>query len=137
MTDPELVAKRLAIIETSVRDLRELADLPAVESDIREARFVERTLQIAIQAALDTASHIVSDDRLGEPRTNRELFDLLARAGWIPPVLADALQDMAGFRNVLVHGYDTVDLSIVRDVAEHHLDDLLAFVKTVRGRLSA
>ncbi|MCY4077441.1 MAG: DUF86 domain-containing protein [Acidobacteria bacterium] len=137
MTDPELVAKRLAIIETSVRDLRELADLPAVESDIREARFVEHTLQIAIQAALDTASHIVSDDRLGEPRTNRELFDLLARAGWIPPALAGVLQDMAGFRNVLVHGYDTVDLSIVRDVAENHLDDLLAFVKTVRGRLSA
>lgn len=137
MTDPELVAKRLAIIETSVRDLRELADLPAMESDIREARFVEHTLQIAIQAALDTASHIVSDDRLGEPRTNRELFDLLARAGWIPPALADTLRDMAGFRNILVHGYDTVDLSIVRDVVEHHLDDLLAFVKTVRGRLSA
>ncbi|MCY4026043.1 MAG: DUF86 domain-containing protein [Acidobacteria bacterium] len=137
MTDPELVAKRLAIIETSVRDLRELADLPAMESDIREARFVEHTLQIAIQAALDTASHIVSDDRLGEPRTNRELFDLLARAGWIPPALADTLRDMAGFRNILVHGYDTVDLSIVRDVVEHHLDDLLAFVKTVRGRLNA
>ena len=136
MTDPELVAKRLAIIETSVRDLREVADLPALESDIREARFVEHTLQIAIQAALDTASHIVSDDRLGEPRTNRELFDLLARAGWIPPALAETLRGMAGFRNVLVHGYDTVDLSIVRDVAEHHLDDLLAFVEAVRERLN-
>ncbi len=42
-------------------------------SDLREQRFVEHTLQIAIQAALDVASHIVSDRRLGEPRTNREL----------------------------------------------------------------
>jgi uncharacterized protein YutE (UPF0331/DUF86 family) len=136
MTDPELVAKRLAIVETSVRELRELARPTAIHTDVREARFVEHTLQIAIQAVLDTASHIVSDDRLGEPRTNRELFDLLARAEWIPSALADTLRDMAGFRNVLVHGYDTVDLSIVRDVAEHHLDDLLAFVKTVRGRLN-
>ena len=31
---------------------------------------------------------------------------------------------MAGFRNILVHGYDTVDLAIVRDVVEHRLDDL-------------
>ncbi len=135
MTDPALIAKRLAAIETYVRDLRDLAHPPAIATDVREARFVEHTLQIAIQAALDTASHIVSDDRLGEPSTNRELFDLLARAGWIPPGLADALRDMAGFRNVLVHGYDTVDLAIVRDVVERRLDDLLAFAEAVRLRL--
>ena len=135
MTDPELVAKRLAIIETCVRELRELARPAAVAADIREARFVEHTLQIAIQAVLDTASHIVSDERLGEPRTNRELFDLLERAGWIEPVLAGSLRDMAGFRNILVHGYDTVDLAIVRDVVEHHLDELLQFTDTIRKRI--
>ena len=135
MTDPELVAKRLAIIETSVRELRELARPAAIPTDVREARFVEHTLQIAIQAVLDTASHIVSDERLGEPRTNRELFDLLERAGWIPPALAGALRDMSGFRNVLVHGYDTVDLEIVRDVVEHHLGELLQFADTVRKRI--
>ena len=135
MTDPELIAKRLAIIETCVRELRELAHPPAIPTDVREARFVEHTLQIAIQAALDTASHIVSDERLGEPRTNRELFDLLERAGWIEPVLAGALRDMAGFRNILVHGYDTVDLAIVQDVVERHLDELLQFTDTVRKRL--
>ena len=43
---------------------------------------------------------------------------------------------MAGFRNVvLVRGYDTVDLAIVRDVLEHRLDDLLAFVHTIRPRV--
>jgi uncharacterized protein YutE (UPF0331/DUF86 family) len=135
MTDPELIAKRLAIIETCVRELRELAHPPAIPTDVREARFVEHTLQIAIQAALDTASHIVSDERLGEPRTNRELFDLLERAGWIESVLAGALRDMAGFRNILVHGYDTVDLAIVQDVVERHLDELLQFTDTVRKRL--
>ena len=122
MTDPELVAKRLAVIETCLRELRELARPSAIPTDVREARFVEHTLQIAIQAALDTASHIVSDERLGEPRTNRELFDLLERAGWIESPLAGALRDMAGFRNILVHGYDTVDLAIVQDVVEHHLE---------------
>lgn len=75
MTDPELVAKRLAIIETSVRELWELARPEAIDTDIREARFVEHTLQIALQATLDAASHIVSDERLGEPSANRELFD--------------------------------------------------------------
>ena len=62
MTDPDLVAKKLALIE--------------------------HTLQIAIQAAMDVASHLVSDLRLGEPRTNRELFDLLARGNVIATDLA-------------------------------------------------
>lgn len=137
MTDPELVAKRLALVETCVRELRELACPAAIHADVREARFVEHTLQIAIQAVLDTASHIVSDGRLGEPRTNRELFDLLERAGWIDPALAESLRDMAGFRNVLVHGYDTVDLAIVRDVVERHLDELLLFAAAVRKRVGA
>ena len=134
MTDPDLLAKRLALIETSVTELRTLARPEALLTDIREQRFVEHTLQIGIQAALDAASHIVSDRRLGEPRTNRELFDLLARGGWIDERLAESLRRMVGFRNVLVHGYDDVDLRVVQDVMQHHLDDLLALVRAVRRR---
>ena len=135
MTDPDLVAKRLAVIETAVADLRRLARPDRLADDVREERFVEHTLQIAIQAALDVASHVVSDERLGEPATNRQLFDFLQRAGWVDPDLARTLSRMAAFRNVLVHGYQTVDLGIVRDLVTSRLDDLLAFVAAVRRRL--
>jgi uncharacterized protein YutE (UPF0331/DUF86 family) len=132
VTDPELVEKKLAVIETCVRELRTLARPAAIRADVRERRFVEHTLQIAIQAALDAASHIVSDERLGEPETNRALFDLLARSGRLPVALAATLRDMAGFRNVIVHGYQDVDLGVVEDVLANHLDDLLAFVAALR-----
>jgi uncharacterized protein YutE (UPF0331/DUF86 family) len=92
LTDPELVAKKLAVIETCVADLRRLARPAILDQDVREERFIEHTLQIAIQAALDVASHIVSDEHLGEPRTSAELFALLQRAGWIEPPLADTLR---------------------------------------------
>jgi uncharacterized protein YutE (UPF0331/DUF86 family) len=134
MIDSDLVAKKLALIETCVQQLRTLARAEALRADIREQRFVEHTLQIAIQSALDVASHIVSDERLGEPETNRELFDLLVGAGRLPEALGSPLRDMAGFRNILVHGYQEVDLGIVEDVLAHHLDDLLAFVAAVRRR---
>jgi len=134
MTDPELLAKKLALIEGCVADLRRLARPADLERDIRERRFVEHTLQIGIQAAIDVGLHIVSDQRLGEPRTNREVFDLLERASVVPAELATTLRRMVGFRNVLVHGYDDVDLAIVRDILERRLDDLLAFVRSVRVR---
>ena len=135
MTDADLVGKRLALIETYVRELRELARIDRIATDVREERFVEHTLQLAVQAAVDVASHVVSDERLGEPATNVELFRVLARNGWIPEALADTLRDAAGFRNVLVHGYASVDLEVVRDVVENHLDDLLAFAAAIRTRL--
>jgi uncharacterized protein YutE (UPF0331/DUF86 family) len=136
MTAPALVAKKLALIETCLSELRRLARPEVLADDIREQRFVEHTLQIAIQAALDVASHIVSDRRLGEPRTNRELFDLLRRDGWLDDTLAGTLRNMAGFRNVLVHGYDDVDLAVVADVLSNHLGDLEAFVAAVRRRVN-
>jgi uncharacterized protein YutE (UPF0331/DUF86 family) len=135
VTDPALVAKKLTLIEAYVRELRTLAKPEAIRRDIREERFILHTLQLASQATLDVASHIVSDETLGEPDTYRELFALLARHRWIEPALASKLEDMAGFRNVVVHGYADVDLNIVEDVVRNHLDDLLAFVRAIRARV--
>ena len=135
MTDSELLAQKLAFIETCVQELRTLARPAEIRHDVREARFVLHTLQVAIQAALDVASHIVSDARLGEPETNRELFDRLAQHGWLPADLAETMSRMAGFRNILVHGYGGVNLDIVKEIVEHRLTDLLAFVAAIRARL--
>jgi len=135
MTDDDLVAKKLAFIETCVRELRTLARPNLISTDVREERFVEHTLQLAIQAVLDVASHIVSDDRLGEPKTNHELFDLLMGAGFIEEAQRVTLRRMTGFRNLIVHGYMAVDVAIVEDVVNNHLDDLLSFVSAIRARL--
>lgn len=135
MTDLDLLAGKLAFIETCVQELRTLARPIEMLHDVREARFVLHTLQIAIQAALDVASHIVSDERLGEPETNRELFDRLAQHRWLSAELAATMGRMAGFRNIVVHGYGGVSLEIAKDIVEHRLGDFVAFVTAIQGRL--
>ena len=137
MNDPDLIAKKLAFIETCVRELRDLARPGEVDRDVRERRFVEHTPQVAVQAAMDVASHIVSDRRLGEPSTNRELFDLIAGDGWIDGEQVGDLRDMVGFRNIIVHGYRIVDPGVLKDIIENHLDDLHAFGKAIHQRLGA
>ena len=126
MTDRDLVLKKLAVVDTSVQELRARARPDALAID---------DAPIAIQAVLDVASHIVSDERLGEPRTNRELLDLLERNGWLPSDVASVVRRMVGLRNVLVHGYDIVGVAVVRDVVERRLDDLLRVVTLIRSRL--
>lgn len=135
MTDVELIEKKLAFIETCVRQLRDLGQPERIPVDVREERFAAHTLQIAIQAAQDVASHIVSEGRLGEPETNRELFELLRRNGWLDPELSVVIQRMVEFRNLVVHGYQSLNPAILQDLVVHRLDDLLAFVGAIRSRL--
>lgn len=134
MTDLDLLEKKLAFVESCVSELQRLAVAEKIDTDLKERRFIEHTLQLAIQACLDAASHVVSDDRLGEPSTTRELFSLLARAGRLTQELAQKLSAAAGFRNVLVQGYAEVDSRVTRDVLEHHLGDLLAFAEALRAQ---
>ena len=124
MTDRELIEKKLARVESCLRELRTLIRPEEILSDLRAERFAQHTLQIAIQAALDVASHIISDERLGEPRTNRELFEILAENGWLSRQRVSPLRQMVGFRNILVHGYASVDDRIVWGVIEIHLAPL-------------
>lgn len=135
MTREDLVRKKLGEIESFVAELKSLGRPSEIGRDVVQERFVEHTLQIAIQAMLDVASHIVADDRLGEPRDNAELFSILARHGWIGEESVETLENVVGFRNIVVHGYGDVDMQIVRDVAEHRTGDLLHFVEEIRSRL--
>jgi uncharacterized protein YutE (UPF0331/DUF86 family) len=137
MTDRPLIYKKLALIETCVQELESLARPEAIQSDVREERFIEHTLQVAIQAATDVAAHIVADERLGEPRTNRELFELLGKHGWVPGDLVATLRAMVGFRNILVHGYEAVDLGVVERIVRSDLGDLLRFTAAIREGLAA
>ena len=76
--------------------LRAPARPEAIAIEVHDARFVERTLRIALQAALDAAAYIAPDERLGGPRTHCELFDRLEEAGWLEPSFAGAPRDLAG-----------------------------------------
>ena len=137
MTNVDLVRKKLALIQAYVHEIRETARPAEIRTDFRERLFIERALHVAIQAALDASAHIVADESLGEPRTNREIFEILVRHGWLPAALSEPLRRMVGFRNILVHGYEMVDPAVVEKVVSDNLDDLLSFVAAIRERLGA
>ncbi len=135
MTNREVVAKKLAFIETCVADLRSKATPATFTTDIVQLRFAQHTLQLAIQAALDVASHIVSDERLGEPKTNADLFRALVTAGWLGSELGPVLVKIAGFRNLLVHAYVEVDPEEVAKIVRERLPDLETFAAAIRTRI--
>lgn len=84
-------------------------------------------IQRACEAALDIGQHLIRREKLGVPQSARDVFSLLAAAGWIEADLADALKRMVGFRNIAVHDYQSLQLPITINVITLHLDEFLRF----------
>ncbi|MEI8033380.1 MAG: DUF86 domain-containing protein [Chlorobiaceae bacterium] len=70
-------------------------------------------------------------NKFGLPKESREGFSMLADKGVICNELARNLKNMAGFRNTLVHQYQSINPAVMTAVAEKHLDDLLDFTGIV------
>jgi len=84
-------------------------------------------LQRACELSLDIANHLIKIKKLGLPQGSKDSFALLHHAGLISGEQLKALQAMVGFRNILVHNYQKLNLDIMVDVIENHLQDLLDF----------
>ena len=134
MVDRHVVLARLGKIRQYVallRKIRGLANESVFVKDPLVYGNAERYLQLAIQAVLDIANHIVADMNLSLPGDNKELFELLAAHKVLSTRLAKRLTPMAGFRNILVHEYLEIDRHRVYRALKDDLGDFEQFIKAV------
>jgi uncharacterized protein YutE (UPF0331/DUF86 family) len=88
-------------------------------------------IQRACEAALDMGQHLIRREKLGVPQSARDVFTLLAGAGWIAMPLAEQLRRMVGFRNIAVHDYQALQLPITVSIITSHLDEFLQYSQTL------
>lgn len=84
-------------------------------------------IQRMCEACIDIAMHIVAISHYGVPQNSRDAFKILNDKGIIESQLAKSLMSMVGFRNIAVHDYQAVNLDIVENIIEKHLDDVLLY----------
>ncbi|MBA1262652.1 type VII toxin-antitoxin system HepT family RNase toxin [Stutzerimonas stutzeri] len=128
MADDVLINKA-ATIERCVRRAREEYQRgpDSFASDYTRQDAAIFNIQRACEAALDMGQHLIRRERLGIPQSARDVFTLLAQAGWIDPTLADALKRMVGFRNIAVHDYQALQLPITVAIIQKHLGEFLDY----------
>lgn len=131
--DRQLVAARIAKIREQLRHLRRLDAVTRDQflASPVEQHAVERELEIIIEACLDIGHHVISREGFRRPNDYREVFGILREAGVIDHDLGRRLEEMASFRNRLVHGYLDLDPGRVYEMARHELADVEAFVATL------
>jgi len=85
----------------------------------------------AVQAVIDLAASACVHFRLGTPQNYGDSFQRLAAAGFLAPGLAARLTRASGFRNVVAHAYEQLDMGQVYRAAREGPADLRAFLKAL------
>ena len=135
--DRDILAERAMVIR---RHLARVAErLPDHVVELRPATDASDVVILhlwqAVQVVIDLAVAACVAWDLGAPPSYAEAFRRLAGAGLIDEALAERLARAAGFRNVVAHAYDQLDMSRVFRAASEGPRNLERFLSALAERL--
>ena len=139
MIDRHLLFSRIDEIQESLNRLEQIKGLD-------EERFLnDRDLQdiasyrllVIIEAALSICQHICAREIHKAPDTYAGCFSILEEHNIITPELSNEMQQIARFRNMLVHIYWDIDYRIVHRIINERLSDITDFVSQIMKRYNS
>ena len=132
MLDHDRVVIKLDELDAYIKELKEiLPDSFKQYQIIEKKRSCERLLQLCIECILDICRLFVSGLKLGLPSEENGIFEKLLKKKILSSEMTETLEEMKGFRNVLIHEYAKVDDEIVFEMATTRLDDFRRFKKEI------
>lgn len=84
-------------------------------------------LQRACEQSIDLCNHIIRIQKWGVPATSKASFDILVENNFLPEKLGERLKKMIGFRNIAVHEYGSLNITILRKIIVDHLIEFKKF----------
>jgi len=134
--DVLIIRRHLAALRESLQVLAARSDvtLEELNADTELLWVVERGLQLCAQNTLDIATHIAASRGRDVP-DYASAIDELGRLGVLDREFVLEFRNVAGFRNVLVHGYLDVDLDVLHRLLHERLGDFESFAVRVEAYL--
>ncbi|MDN5308917.1 MAG: hypothetical protein PWP14_311 [Methanolobus sp.] len=132
MRDEDRILRKLEFMKRCVTYLSSVdPEGTALEDNYELRSAVERNFQLAIGSAIDIGEIIISREGFERPEVYRSVFLILGRHGILPEGFAEEFARAAGFRNVLVHMYEEVDIDILHMFLAERLEDFDEFARHV------
>lgn len=129
----EIIEGKFDVIDRNLRFLEEIKTISPdqfIESykDVQAAKY---SLLEIMEACIDIANYIISVKGFRRAEEYGEMFKVLKEEEVIGKELATKLEDMARFRNLLVHRYGEIDNRRVLEIVKHNLKDIEEFEKEI------
>lgn len=130
MENELVILNKYSIIERCINRINEIYEgNPKNLQDFNKQDAIILNLQRACQAAIDIGMYIISRRKLGIPQSKKGTFTVLEENKIITPEMAKNMKSMLKFRNIAIHEYQELDLGVVQEVIENHLNDLQTFAR--------
>lgn len=134
--DLERIRGKLDELESYLIELE--AFLPDEEIDymeLRTKRACEKIFELACETIIDVCNIIISHKGYGRPLDSKSSVNKLVENSLISKNLGERLQEMIGFRNLLVHRYGQVDDHQAFEHLKDELGDFFEFMETIEKLL--
>ena len=137
MVDTDLILAKAGSVKRHLNRIVEKGntDLETFLGDIDRQESILFNLQMAVQNCIDIAAHIISEEGLGVPGSNNEMFYLLEENGYLSSKVTEKMVKAVGFRNLIVHEYGKVELRQVFEIAKKDTKDLHEYIMAVFMKL--
>ena len=138
MVNFQKIDKQLQMLDKYLSFLKQISrfNLTEFTEDPRNYGSAERFLQLAIETTLNIGNHIISTHNFEAPQDYADIFIILSKHSILPKNFAEELNNMARFRNRLVHVYWEVDTSRVYNIIQSKLGDFEIFKRYIKEFLS-
>jgi len=129
----EVIEGKFDIIDRNLSFLEEIKRLSLEQflESYRDVQAAKYSLLEIVEACIDVANYIISVRGFRRAEEYSEMFKVLKEEGVIGKGLATKLEDMARFRNLLVHRYGEVDNRRVLEIIKYNLKDIEEFEREI------
>jgi len=120
-------------LDLYVSQLQVLTTVPEEDltADLLKQGAARYYFQVAVEACLDVAHHIIARQRWRRPETYADAFAVLTEQNVVDKDFLPTLARMARFRNRLVHLYWEVDPATIYQILQENLADFDRFKASV------
>lgn len=133
----EKIYRQLSLLNNYLKELNSLKNTPFEEfeeNSITRAA-AERLLQVAIETVQNIGNHIIASRGYRNPKDYADIFRVLEEEKILPHDFSENLQQMAEFRNRLVHVYWDIDIKKLYDIMQNNLEDFERFAQIIINEL--
>jgi uncharacterized protein YutE (UPF0331/DUF86 family) len=138
MINREVINAMIDLIDENIRLIEEirLQGYESFSNNFRDVQAAKHSLQESIEACLDIGNHIIAEKGFRRAEDYKDIYKILEEERIIDSELSARLQEMAQFRNLLVHAYGKIDTKRVFIIMSDDLKDIEEFVKKILKYIS-
>ncbi len=129
-----VILNKIESIERCVKRIEKIYSEDKLEDYLYQDALI-LNIQRACQQSIDLAMYICSKKKLGIPKKGTEAFELLNKEGLLEGNVYNKMQKMVGFRNIVIHEYQKIELDVIRYIAEIGKNDFLEYTNQILKKI--